>query len=142
MSELRKNIEALIKSDITAYRISKDTGISLSVVQKILNKTSKLDNVSLKNAEILSDYWMENKSKELDEMKNVYFKNIDTGVVKNQYEWHQEAIEFFTNKYNEDLDLQEEFKTVNEYLEWADKRGYFYTDLVECDSDGNPIEVE
>ena len=58
---MRESIENLIKSDITAYRISKDTGISLSVVQKILNGTSNLNNVSLKNAEILSAYWEKQK---------------------------------------------------------------------------------
>lgn len=62
MSELRKNIQALINSNFTAYRISKETGISLSVVQKILNGSSKLDNISLRTAEILSEYWIEKLS--------------------------------------------------------------------------------
>ena len=58
---MRGSIENLIESGITAYRISKDTGISLSVVKKILNGTSKLDNLSLKNAEILAAYWKKQK---------------------------------------------------------------------------------
>jgi len=56
---MRESITALINSDITAYRISKDTGIAVSVIQKILDGTSKLDNISLKNAEILATYWEE-----------------------------------------------------------------------------------
>lgn len=58
---MRNLIEQLINSDLTAYRISKDTGIALSVIQKIKDGTSKLDNISLKNAEILSKYWEEKK---------------------------------------------------------------------------------
>lgn len=74
-------------------------------------------------------------------MNKVYLKNVDTGVVQTLDEWRQEAIEFFTNKYNEDASLQEEFDTVEKYLKWADERGYFYTDLVECDENGNHIEM-
>lgn len=62
-----------------------------------------------------------------------YLKNIDTGVVKTLDEWKQEAIEFFTNKYNEEQELKEEFETLDDYLKWVDEQGYFYTDLVECD---------
>ena len=54
---MRQNIEKLIASDITPYRISKDTGIPLSMIQKIKNGTSKLDNISLRVAEKLSAYW-------------------------------------------------------------------------------------
>ena len=73
-------------------------------------------------------------------MNKVYLKNVDTGVVKTLEEWKQQAIEFFTNKYNEDASLQEEFDTVEKYLKWADEQGYFYNDLIECDEAGNPVE--
>lgn len=68
---MRESITALINSDITAYRISKDTGIAVSVIQKILDGTSNLDNISLKNAEILATYWEESKhSQANDELNN------------------------------------------------------------------------
>jgi len=70
----------------------------------------------------------------------VYLKNVDTGVVKTFEEWKQQAIEFFTNKYNEEQELKEEFETLDDYLKWADEQGCFYTDLIECDEDGNPVE--
>lgn len=73
-------------------------------------------------------------------MEKIYLKNVDTGVVKTLEEWKEDAIRFFTEKYDEDEELQEDFKTVNEYLRWADERGYFYTDLVEYDENENPIE--
>jgi len=73
-------------------------------------------------------------------MRKTYFKNIDTGVVKTQLEWYQEGLEFFKNKYKEDVSLQEEFDTVEKYLEWVDERGYLFNDLIQCDEAGNPIE--
>ena len=75
-------------------------------------------------------------------MEKVYLKNVDTGVVKTLEEWKQQAIEFFTNKYNEEQELKEEIETLDDYLKWADEQGYFYSDLVECDKDGNHIEIE
>lgn len=69
-----------------------------------------------------------------------YLKNINTGAVKTLEEWKKESIKFFTNKYNNEQELKEEFKTLTEYLKWADERGYFYDDLVECDENGNPVE--
>lgn len=68
-------------------------------------------------------------------MKMTYLKHVDTGVVKTLDEWKQEAIEFFTNKYNHEQELKEDFKTLDDYLKWADERGYFYNDLVECGED-------
>ena len=39
-----KQIEELFNSDLTDYRISKDTGITLSVIQKYRNDTNKIEN--------------------------------------------------------------------------------------------------
>lgn len=58
---MRKNIEQLIKSGITAYTVSKETGLSRNPLQKLFRGESKIDNLSLKTAEILSNYWEENK---------------------------------------------------------------------------------
>lgn len=69
---MRKNIEQLINSGLSAYKVSKETGITLSVVQKIFNGTSSLDNISLKNAEILSNYW-----EGLDMIKDMEIITID-----------------------------------------------------------------
>lgn len=69
-------------------------------------------------------------------------KNIDTGVVKTVYEWTNDAVELFSEKYNDDDYLQDEFETVEEYLKFCENRGYFYTDLVECDERGNEIKYE
>lgn len=51
-----QQIEELFNSDLTDYRISKDTGITLSVIQKYRNDTSKIENMTLKIANKLVKY--------------------------------------------------------------------------------------
>lgn len=64
MDKIIKEIEELLKSDVTDYRISKDTGITLSVIQNYRNGKYALDNMTLKIAKKLYEY------KERLEMKN------------------------------------------------------------------------
>ena len=56
MEKIIKEIEDLFKSDITDYRISKDTGITLSVIQNYRNGKYVLENMTLKIAKKLYDY--------------------------------------------------------------------------------------
>ena len=49
-------IEELFNSDLTDYRISKDTGITLSVIQKYRSDQSKIENMTLKVAKKLIRY--------------------------------------------------------------------------------------
>ncbi|MEZ7737376.1 hypothetical protein O3822_07270 [Gemella sanguinis] len=64
VDKLIKDIEELFETDITDYRISKDTGISLSVIQNYRNGKYALENMTLKIAKKLYEY------KERLEMKN------------------------------------------------------------------------
>ena len=61
-------IEELFNSDLTDYRISKDTGITLSVIQKYRNDTSKIENMTLKVANKLIKYTEELKMRNYDKM--------------------------------------------------------------------------
>lgn len=56
MDKIIKEIEELLKSDITDYRISKDTGITLSVIQNYRNGKYALENMTLKIAKKLYEY--------------------------------------------------------------------------------------
>lgn len=56
MEKIIKEIEDLFKSDITDYRISKDTGITLSVIQNYRNGKYVLENMTLKIAKKLYEY--------------------------------------------------------------------------------------
>lgn len=56
MDKIIKEIEDLFNSDITDYRISKDTGITLSVIQNYRNGKYVLENMTLKIAKKLYEY--------------------------------------------------------------------------------------
>ena len=61
-------IEELFNSDLTDYRISKETGITLSVIQKYRNDISKIENMTLKVANKLIRYSEELKMRNYDKM--------------------------------------------------------------------------
>lgn len=68
VDELIKEIENLFNTDITDYRISKDTGITLSVVQGYRNDKNKLENMTLKVANKLYKYAEGLKMRNYDKM--------------------------------------------------------------------------
>ena len=63
-----QQIEELFNSDLTDYRISKDTGITLSVIQKYRSDVSKIENMTLKVANKLIRYMEELKMRNYDKM--------------------------------------------------------------------------
>lgn len=56
VDKLIKDIEELFETDITDYRISKDTGITLSVIQNYRNGKYALENMTLKIAKKIYEY--------------------------------------------------------------------------------------
>ena len=56
MTTLRKEILKLIDSDITGYKVYKETGLSQTIISDLRNGKRNIDNISLKNAEILADF--------------------------------------------------------------------------------------
>lgn len=56
---MRKNIENLINSDISSYRISKETGIPYTTVNELRNGTRSIDKANFLTIETLSNYWEE-----------------------------------------------------------------------------------
>ena len=51
-----ESIEKLLKSDLTSYKIGKDTGISVQQIDRY-RKSMKIENITLKNALKLYDYY-------------------------------------------------------------------------------------
>lgn len=51
-----KAIENLLRSDLTSYKIGKDTGISVQQIDRY-RKSMKIENITLKNALKLYDYY-------------------------------------------------------------------------------------
>ena len=63
-----KQIEELFNSDLTDYRISKDTGLTLSVIQNYRSGKYELENMSFKVANKLIRYSEELKMRNYDKM--------------------------------------------------------------------------
>lgn len=99
MDKIIKEIEELLNSDVTDYRISKDTGITLSVIQNYRNGKYALENMTLKIAKKLYEYKKET-TKENRKMLKLSFKY--KGKVKEVYSDSldgavREAVEYFKN---------------------------------------------
>lgn len=58
---IRQDIESLISSNLSAYRIGKDLNIPSSIIKKLRLGTAKVDNITLVKAEILSSYYQKLK---------------------------------------------------------------------------------
>lgn len=96
---LRKNIERLIASRLTAHTVSKETGVARNAVYKLFNGESLIDNITLINAEKLSKFWEESKISELEvleiEGKEFYALNADYYANKEDaeregYSWNED----------------------------------------------------
>lgn len=99
MDKIIKEIEELLNSDVTDYRISKDTGITLSVIQNYRNGKYALENMTLKIAKKLYEYKKETteENKKMlklsfnykGKVKEVYSDSLDGAA--------REAFEYFKN---------------------------------------------
>ena len=68
VDKLIKEIEELLNSDLTDYRISKETGLTLSVIQNYRSGKYELENMSFKVAKKLIRYSEELKMRNYDKM--------------------------------------------------------------------------
>lgn len=55
-SKVEQNINNLLNSDITGYKISQDTGISQSFISRLRSSEAKLDNTNWSVIKILNEY--------------------------------------------------------------------------------------
>lgn len=94
MDKIIKEIEELLNSDLTDYRISKDTGITLSVIQNYRSGKYALENMTLKIAKKLYEYKEKRKMLKL----SFKYKGIEKEVYSNSLEDAvSEAFEYFKN---------------------------------------------
>lgn len=63
MDILKMEVLKLLESDISAYRISKDTGVSESVIKKLRNQNQQLEDTKYETVSKLYSYAMKNQSK-------------------------------------------------------------------------------
>lgn len=59
--KIKENIKKLLESDITAYRISKETGISESQLSRMKKGEIEIGRITLDNAIKLNKFWEEVK---------------------------------------------------------------------------------
>lgn len=96
-------IKYLINSDVTGYKIFQKTGISQSVVSELRNGKRDIENLSLKTAEKLYDFY---KDYEL----NVIYKEVGHYLKDNEHEYI-------------------EFGLYNDVYDYADKKGISINEL-------------
>ncbi|MDU0236887.1 DNA-binding protein [Staphylococcus aureus] len=53
---MRNQIQKLLDSDLSSLQISKETGVPQNTIQRMRKKERSLDNMSLKNAELLYNF--------------------------------------------------------------------------------------
>lgn len=56
IDKIEKEIQELLNSNITSYRIKKETGIAQQVIDRYRKKESKIENMTLKNAKKLINF--------------------------------------------------------------------------------------
>lgn len=61
---MRKKIQKLLESDISAYKIAKDTGVAQSKISGLRSGTIKIENITLAIAEKLALYYDELNKKQ------------------------------------------------------------------------------
>lgn len=62
-NNIKENIQKLLDSDITNYRIYKDTGIAQSTLSDLKNGKTTIDSMRLDNALKLNEYFLKNFNK-------------------------------------------------------------------------------
>lgn len=103
-----KQIEELFNSDLTDYRISKDTGLTLSVIQNYRSGKYELENMSFKVAKKLIRYVEEQRKGELTMLE---LKVNHNGTDKYFYGRSLEEVAL------ESFDLFKNDEQANEYIQ-------------------------
>src|SRR5699024_4817592 len=127
--KMRDNIIKLINSGITAYTVANESGLPRNTVYRIFTGEAKLDNVSLKNAEALNEYFLNNK--EEIEMK-ITIKQFEEIALPGSWELAgmeiitgmndtKEIVEEMANLYMEENDVETASQFVLRKLEEEDR---------------------
>mgnify|MGYP001363689944 CR=1 FL=1 len=105
---IKKNIEKLLNSDLSNYRISKRTGIDQATLSRFKNGKTKIGDMKLDNALKLNKLWEEYKMEiiKIEHIENIE-KNMDNVVSDGVYEYTLSKVIFGdgTTKYEVDLEI-------------------------------------
>lgn len=125
---MKKEIEELLNSDLTSYKIAKETGITVQQIDRY-RKSSKVGNITLDNAIKLYDYYKRRTRKMIKltfkykgTEKEVYSDSLE-GAVREAFEYFKndehanEVFEIGAEEFIKDY-LNGEVKYVGETVEY------------------------
>lgn len=117
---MRKEIEALLASDKTAYEIAQATGISPSNITDLRVGKRKVDNITLANAEKLYDYQVNGRlrTNEDEAIDNLTVKGLKRAV-GDFNDWQGHAVIFYDKE--EKRAWTEVYASSNEWVEYHDE---------------------
>lgn len=72
MKIMKQEIKQLLKSDLTNYEIWKGSGVSSSKISDLRHEKAKINNISLRNAERLYQYYQVKFEDEIQEEKESF----------------------------------------------------------------------
>ena len=90
---MRKNVESLINSSITAHQVAADTGLPRNTVYRIFTGETELSNVKFGTIEKLNKYW----KGLVEEMENI--KKIIAGVENGEIELESLDPKYYEEEY-------------------------------------------
>ncbi|WP_079708635.1 hypothetical protein [Paraliobacillus ryukyuensis] len=105
---IKENIESLLKSSLTSYRISQMTGISESQLSRIKAGKISIGQITLDNALKLNQFWEDFKMEIVNnEVIETFEVNTDNIVVDGKHEYVLNKITFGdgTVKYEANLEV-------------------------------------
>ncbi|WP_205774520.1 hypothetical protein [Alkalicoccus luteus] len=84
-----REVEKLFKSEISSYRMAKESGVPENTVRRLRTGEAKLENATYKNIESLYNYYQ----KEMGNMAKIYYDDILIGeIVTNRSMTVEEAL--------------------------------------------------
>lgn len=101
--DIKKEIQKLLDSDITGYRIYKETGVDQAVISKLRSGERKIEDLTVSTADKLLKFKGENKMTEYTRRiykdENNHLVLSYAGIDKSDYEniTHEEFIEIVEN---------------------------------------------
>lgn len=104
---IKKNIEKLLNSDLSNYRISKRTGIDQATLSRFKNGKTKIGDMKLDNALKLNNLWEEYKM-EIISIKHIedIEKNMDNVVSDGVYKYVLSEVTLGDGSIKYEVDLE------------------------------------
>lgn len=113
MDKIIKEIEELLNSDVTDYRISKDSGVALSMIQNYRNGNRKVENMTLKTAKKLYDYIKDRKR-----------RSKSNELLKLTFSFKGDLITIYGHSLDEVVDQAKEYFEGDSYVNEIDEHDY------------------